>query len=166
MTFLTLCYTLGEVKEIAMGKTFKDNHKGEVLGSLGLARRLEKAKQCKRDFRCCNCGDLIPGNALGSGHRNHCPYCLFSKHVDGRVGDRTGSSCNGKMKPDAIRVSENGDIQILHVCTRCRKHSWNRISGDDDFSRLLKLSEGDEELIALITEGYFGKAYLEGNLLL
>ena len=32
------------------------------------------------EFICDNCGKRVP--KLGYSSRNHCPYCLHSKHVD------------------------------------------------------------------------------------
>jgi len=53
-----------------------------------------KFKKRKEDFFCENCGE----NVSGDGFTNHCPKCLWSKHVDVFPGDRKGS-CNGLMKP-------------------------------------------------------------------
>lgn len=143
-----------------MGKTYKDSRDhDEDRGSFSLAKKLEAAKRSKASFRCTNCGELIPGNASGSDHRNHCPACLYSKHVDAAVGNRLGSSCNGRMMPVALRISEKGDIQIQHRCLRCSKEGWNRISADDNFDTLNKLVGNNENLKFQLTEAYYGKGY-------
>lgn len=36
------------------------------------------------DFICAHCGTHVRGN----GYTNHCPECLWSKHVDNNPGDR------------------------------------------------------------------------------
>ena len=47
-------------------------------------------------FICENCGhEVLP---LGYTSRNHCPKCLFSKHVDKEPGDRL-ESCKGLLRP-------------------------------------------------------------------
>lgn len=43
---------------------------------------------CNEVFTCKVCGrEIIPYGA-GSEHRNHCPNCLSSLHVDDEPGDR------------------------------------------------------------------------------
>ncbi|WP_420871372.1 RNHCP domain-containing protein [Lysinibacillus xylanilyticus] len=37
--------------------------------------------------------------------RNHCPKCLFSKHVDTVPGDRA-STCKGLMRPIGVDYTE------------------------------------------------------------
>lgn len=75
----------------------------------------------------------------GGRHRNHCPFCLYSRHVDGRVpGDRT-SECGGSMKPVAAFTRRNGEHAIVHRCVECGFERYNRIAADDDFVLVLKL---------------------------
>lgn len=64
-------------------------------------------------------------------HRNHCPYCLWSLHVDLRPGDRM-SLCRGAMQPVAIWVKDNGEWSLLHRCTNCGMIKANRIAADDN----------------------------------
>lgn len=65
------------------------------------------------DFVCENCGEHIKG----SGYTNHCPNCLYSKHVDINPGDRM-SECGGMMKPSALKKTGDGFV-ITFVCERC-----------------------------------------------
>ena len=90
-------------------------------------------------FVCINCKAHVPPEAWGTGHRNHCPLCLWSKHVDESPGDRA-SSCGGKMEPIAITVRPDDEWAIVHRCTRCQKLGVNRIAGDDDERSLLGLA--------------------------
>jgi len=79
--------------------------------------------------------------ALPSGgrHRNHCPFCLYSRHVDGRrPGDRA-SRCGGSMAPVAAFTRRNGEHAIVHHCVDCGFERYNRIAADDDFVLVLKL---------------------------
>ena len=66
------------------------------------------------NFICQNCGKLVVALTNGS-YRNHCPFCLHSKHVDENIGDRQ-SSCNGLMKPTGIVYNSKKDIKLfIHV---------------------------------------------------
>lgn len=101
-------------------------------------------------FPCVHCNKLISDNpSMGTSHRNHCPYCLWSKHVDEkRPGDRL-SYCNGSMKPigltfkkegwDKYGTLKQGELMIVHVCTNCGKININRIAGDDKEHTILTL---------------------------
>ncbi len=86
------------------------------------------------DFQCENCGEKIKGD----GYTNHCPICLWSKHVDINPGDRA-SNCGELMEP--ISVENKSDEQILtHQCIKCGHQKKNKISKDDSFEEILKLS--------------------------
>ena len=57
-----------------------------------------KTHPCTESFTCKVCGRLVVSTGAGSSHRNHCPNCLSSLHVDIEPGDRE-SDCGGIMKP-------------------------------------------------------------------
>ncbi len=81
-------------------------------------------------FVCANCGKTV--NALTNGsYRNHCPYCLYSLHVDNNPGDRQ-SLCHGLMKPVGLAYKAKKGWQIVHECTRCGHKSVNKIAEDTD----------------------------------
>ncbi|MEM9167947.1 MAG: RNHCP domain-containing protein [Planctomycetota bacterium] len=90
-------------------------------------------------FTCINCGLKVPGQAWGTKHRNHCPACLWSRHVDDRPGDRA-SHCKAKMEPIGIEVRPGGEWAIIHRCVGCGKLATNRIAGDDSERALLGLA--------------------------
>ncbi len=90
-------------------------------------------------FTCCHCRQSVPSRALGTQHRNHCPSCLWSSHVDHTPGDRR-CACIGAMEPVAIWVRSDGEWAIIHRCTRCNTLRFNRIAGDDDVGRLEELA--------------------------
>jgi len=77
-------------------------------------------------------------------YRNHCPFCLWSLHVDDvRPGDRA-SGCRAPMQPVGIRRSRKG-FQVVHRCTGCGRQQANRAALDtvqDDFESLLALMGG------------------------
>ena len=66
-----------------------------------------KNHPCNEAFVCKNCGKTVVPTGAGSDHRNHCPYCLHSQHLDVEPGDRE-ADCGGLMEP----VSESGQSFI------------------------------------------------------
>lgn len=90
-------------------------------------------KRKKENFICKNCGRQVKGD----GYTNHCPKCLWSRHVDESPGDRT-SDCKGMMKP--VKIEEkSGGYDITHCCVKCGHEKKNKISPKDDFSEMLKI---------------------------
>lgn len=87
------------------------------------------------NFVCGNCGFEVTGD----GYTNHCPKCLWSKHVDVFPGDRS-ESCGGLMRPVGLKI-ENGKEIIVHRCEVCRDVRLCRVSQDDDRDEILKLSQ-------------------------
>lgn len=77
------------------------------------------------DFACGHCGVQVAGN----GYTNHCPECLWSKHVDNIPGDRA-NLCGGLMKPVAIEVKGDG-YDIVHRCEKCGVIKRNRMADND-----------------------------------
>ena len=90
-------------------------------------------------FRCRHCGTTVGPVLYGGHHRNHCPYCLYSTHVDStRMGDRVGE-CGGLMEPIGAFTRPKGEHVIVHRCLTCGFERYNRIAGDDDFEKVLAL---------------------------
>lgn len=90
-------------------------------------------------FICEHCGQCVPGAAPGTEHRNHCPSCLWSLHVDAGTGDRR-AGCKGQMEPIAIWVRTGGEWAIVHRCRRCNVMRINRIAGDDNEVALISIA--------------------------
>jgi hypothetical protein len=84
-----------------------------------------------RSFRCAHCGFSVPLSTPGTRHRNHCPVCLWSQHLDVEPGDRA-AGCGGTMEPIAIAPRSDGEWTLIHRCGRCQELHRNRIAGDDD----------------------------------
>lgn len=90
-------------------------------------------------FICQNCGCKVAPIKRG-GYRNHCPHCLYSKHLDNKPGDRA-ANCHGLMKPIAIKMHGKKGLQIVHKCLRCGKEQKNIIACDDsdNYNLILQL---------------------------
>ncbi len=86
------------------------------------------------DFACERCGQAVTGN----GYTNHCPACLWSKHVDVAPGDRA-AGCGGLMEPVEVE-SRAGGYRILHRCTLCAAEKWNQAALEDDFEQILAIA--------------------------
>lgn len=91
-------------------------------------------------FRCRHCRLDVPADAPGTAHRNHCPTCLWSRHLDERrPGDRA-AGCQGAMEPIAVAVAADGEWALVHRCRTCSALSVNRIAGDDNAHALVQLA--------------------------
>jgi hypothetical protein len=86
------------------------------------------------DFSCENCGKGIVGN----GYTNHCPACLWSKHVDVNPGDRE-AGCGGMMAPVA-GYKEGQRFMISHRCLRCAFERRATLLPEDNFDAFIALS--------------------------
>ncbi len=85
-------------------------------------------------FTCGHCGREVSGN----GYTNHCPACLYSRHVDIHPGDRA-ADCKGLMRPVQL-VLEGKTRYILHECLTCGFRRRNKASAEDDSEALIALS--------------------------
>lgn len=100
-------------------------------------KKLSRAR--REEFRCRHCGQFVGPTLYGGKHRNHCPYCLYSRHVDGnKPGDRA-SDCGGSMAPVGAFTRPNGEFVLVHRCLTCGFERYNRIAADDDFALVLSL---------------------------
>jgi len=88
-----------------------------------MARNLENA-----GFICNNCNEEILPVTNGR-YRNHCPFCLYSVHLDIIPGDRA-SSCAGLMKPIHLTYKSKKGWQIVHVCLKCGTKKACRVAVD------------------------------------
>lgn len=94
---------------------------------------------CHDIFTCKSCGWAVGPEGAGSQHRNHCPHCLSSLHVDDTPGDRS-AGCGGLMEPIAVWIRKGGEWAIIHRCKRCGALSSNRVAADDDPVKLLSIA--------------------------
>ncbi|MBR3148075.1 MAG: RNHCP domain-containing protein [Alphaproteobacteria bacterium] len=86
------------------------------------------------NFTCAHCG----ADVLGNGYTNHCPNCLWSRHVDNTPGDRQ-STCGGMMRPISVAPDKDGYI-ITHKCEKCGKTIRQHSAPDDDIDTIISIS--------------------------
>lgn len=97
----------------------------------------------KRDeeFICEHCGKKV--SKLGYTSRDHCPYCLYSKHVDNMPGDRE-EDCKGLLKPVQVELDSKKGYVIIYKCEKCGAIRKNKAAIDDDKDLLIKLTVYDQ----------------------
>ena len=106
---------------------------------------METKRFSKNDagFTCVHCGREV--KPLGYTSRNHCPYCLWSLHVDVMPGDRQ-NPCRGAMRPIHAEPDARRGYVITHRCEVCGEIGRNRATrlregeGEDDLALLIKLT--------------------------
>jgi hypothetical protein len=91
-------------------------------------------------FRCRRCRLDVPLTAPGTRHRNHCPTCLWSLHVDDDVPGDRDADCAGSMEPIGVTVRDDGEWALVHRCAGCSTVHVNRIAGDDNPLVLMRLA--------------------------
>ena len=94
-------------------------------------------------FICRHCGKEVLPLTDGS-YRNHCPFCLYSLHIDITPGDRA-CECGGLMEPIKIIYNSKKGYQIVHRCQKCGFERKNQTAPNDDFNAILALSNGTME---------------------
>ncbi len=95
----------------------------------------KKFQRTIENFTCEHCRAKVKGN----GYTNHCPNCLWSKHVDVSPGDREGQ-CGGTMPPVRFEI-KNSVYFLIHKCEKCDLEKKNRLAQNDSPKALIKLSK-------------------------
>jgi len=124
------------------------------------------ARSFNTDFRCKHCGCYVTSMRQVSGvnNRNHCPYCLWSCHLDLFVaGDRL-SACKAPMQPVGLTMKPTrnkyapggGELMLVHICKDCGQVSINRIAADDDARSLMDVFTGSFTLHVRTLEQLLG----------
>lgn len=94
-------------------------------------------KMINESFQCENCLKNIEKHPEWSA-RNHCPFCLCSKHLDLDFPWDRLSDCMWIMKPIWIDYKKNKWWMIKHKCTICNKEILNKIAPDDNYLDFIK----------------------------
>ena len=101
--------------------------------------KMESKKFQMRDeeFICENCGATV--KRLNYTARDHCPYCLYSKHVDVNPGDRE-EICHGILEPIGVELDSKKGYVIIFKCKKCGAIRRNKAAKDDNIDLIIKLT--------------------------
>lgn len=91
------------------------------------------------EFICEKCNKKV--DKLLYSSRDHCPYCLYSKHVDINPGDRL-NSCRGLLKPIGIEKYKS-TYKIIYICEKCREKHKNIMAKDDNMDKIIEISKSE-----------------------
>lgn len=97
---------------------------------------MKQFSKLDESFICDHCNERV--EKLNYTSRDHCPYCLYSKHVDILPGDRA-NTCKGLLKPISIEKFKNS-FKIIYKCEKCGEIHKNITACDDDFNKIIHLS--------------------------
>ena len=98
---------------------------------------MKKFNMIDENFICENCGKEV--HKLGYTARDHCPYCLYSKHLDINPGDRQ-EECHGLLEPVGAELDSKKGYVIIFKCKKCGKIRRNKAAKDDNMDLLIDLS--------------------------
>ena len=98
---------------------------------------MKRFTEIDEEFICENCGKKV--NKLGYSCRNHCPYCLHSKHLDIDPGDRQ-NQCHGIMEPVSVEINSKKGNVIIFKCKKCGAIRKNKAAEDDNMDLIIKLT--------------------------
>lgn len=98
---------------------------------------MKKFNMIDNEFICEVCGKKV--NKLNYTARDHCPYCLHSKHVDINPGDRA-EKCHGILEPIGVEISSKKGYVIVFKCKKCGAIRKNKAAKDDNMDLIIKLS--------------------------
>jgi Zn finger protein HypA/HybF involved in hydrogenase expression len=97
---------------------------------------MKKFNMIDEEFICENCKEKV--KKLNYSARDHCPNCLYSKHVDINPGDRM-NECKGILKPIEIEKFKD-TYKIIYRCEKCGLLHKNVMANDDNIDLIIKLS--------------------------
>jgi rubrerythrin len=89
------------------------------------------------DFVCENCGEFVKKSDYTA--RDHCPICLYSKHLDINPGDRA-EDCHGILEPIGLETNPKKGYVIIFKCKKCGEIRRNKVAEDDDMNKIIELS--------------------------
>ena len=97
---------------------------------------MKKFNMVDEGFICEKCSSIV--ESLKYSARDHCPNCLYSKHVDINPGDRN-NNCKGLLKPIDIEKFKD-TYKIIYKCEKCGEIHKNIIAKDDNMDLIISLS--------------------------
>ena len=100
---------------------------------------MKKFNMIDEGFICDNCKKVV--TPLNYSARDHCNFCLYSKHVDIMPGDRA-NTCKGLLKPISIEKFKD-TYKIIYKCEKCNQIHKNIMANDDNYDLIIELSKAD-----------------------
>ena len=100
-----------------------------------------KFTEIDEEFICENCGKKV--EKLGYSCRNHCPSCLYSKHVDKNPGDRE-ETCQGLLEPIGIEINSKKGYVIVFKCMKCGQIRKNKVAEDDNMDLIYEIAKRNQ----------------------
>lgn len=94
----------------------------------------KKFKKTVENFTCLVCKQIV----VGDGFTDHCPRCLWSKHVDINPGDRLAECC-GPMEPISSKIQKE-EWKIFYKCQKCGYIHFNKTTPEDNMETVIKIS--------------------------
>ena len=108
---------------------------------------METKRFSKNDsgFICAHCGKEV--EPLNYTSRNHCPFCLWSLHLDINPGDRA-CECKAPMQPIKVITDPKKGYIIIHKCTGCGEIHRNKAAHEaksqpDSLKLLISLTSSE-----------------------
>jgi uncharacterized protein YlaI len=93
----------------------------------------KKFQRTIENFICENCGATV----VGDGYTDHCPFCLWGRHVDINPGDRA-ADCGGPMEPAAVSYKKK-EIRIEYQCQKCEHRFTVKMAKNDNMDAVIEL---------------------------
>jgi len=97
-----------------------------------------------KEYICEHCGETITGGK----YNNHCPHCLWSKHLDDKIPGDRASKCKSLMEPIGV-IQKNSKRRIVHQCFECKKNTVVDSSPKDNIDLIIKLSQSPLPALSL-----------------
>ena len=97
---------------------------------------MKRFNMVDEEFICENCGKKV--EKLGYTCRNHCNYCLHSKHVDKNPGDRE-ETCHGILEPIDVEINSKKGYIIVFRCKKCGAIRKNKAATDDNMDEIYNI---------------------------
>ena len=98
---------------------------------------MKRFNMIDEEFVCEHCHQMV--SKLNYTARDHCPYCLYSKHVDINPGDRQ-NKCQGLLKPIGIDKYKD-TYKIVYECEKCHQIHRNIMANDDNYDKIIEISK-------------------------
>jgi hypothetical protein len=117
----------------------RSRHRDGALKQSDRQRSGRRRRSDPQAFKCGHCRAFIGAPVSGGRHRNHCPLCLYSRHVDGKKPGDRASSCRSLMAPAGTFFRRNGEQVIVHRCLGCGFERHCRVAADDNMVACLQL---------------------------